>query len=207
MSCLTKIAHFGGFPWPLAVAFLLLCGVPLASAQQTRSPVRILEISSQTQETPRYDVSRTEGISSRGRSGRWMVVKVVYETAPDWIDELKVTFYVQVENPQADRRSGRGADLVLRGAVSYVDVEEGEHQAVMAMQPSTLTRYGDPVRLAVEISVGGQVVAQMSDPSARSPWWSQMPSRDGCLVTRLASPWAMLYFDEFEAIKGSTDRR
>ena len=213
MSCLTKRVHMGRWA-PVAVVVIpaLLAASSVEGQQTRRTPVRITHLSSDVQETPRYSVSRSDAIS-RGRGLDWFVAQVDYETSRDWLDELSITFYLLVDNPWASdadaraRPGGQPAELVLRGRTTYVDVDQGKHKAVMYLQPSTYQRYGTPKAIAVEINTEGQVAATESDPPSRTAWWSQLPSRDGLVVNRLASPWAMLYFDEFEAIKGSTEVR
>ena len=194
----------------LVVCLVIVCatvpGLPSAHGQQqARSPVRIVEITTDVQMTPKYDVSRSSALT-RGRSRDWLIAEVEYESEPEWIDELTVTFYLHVRDSARDA-SGNRADLVLRGRTTYVDVKAGRHKAVMAMQPGSYERYGPVRRVGVELSVGGRTADAASEPSARGPWWTQMPSRDGLVIDRLSSPWAMLYFDEYEAIKGSTGTR
>ena len=182
---------------------MLPCIAPPSMAQQRRSPVRIVRLAQEVHKSPRYEVARAA--STRGREQDWCLIRVEYETAPDWLDELTIAVYVQVKDP--DAQAGQPAEVVLRGSATYVDIKQGAHRAVMAVQPSTLERYGQPQQIAAEISVGGRIVAAQAEPAARAPWWGQAAVRDGLVVDRLATPWSMLSFDEYEAIKGWSGQR
>jgi hypothetical protein len=37
--------------------------------------------------------------------------------------------------------------------------------------------------------------------SAASRWWEQLPPVEGYVLNRMETPFAMIYFDDYEAIK------
>lgn len=208
MSCLTENGRFSRvFPVAGLIMSALLVAGPVVGQQRT-TPVRLLDVSSDVQTTPRYEAEVSDSADlARGRGEEWFIVRARYETSRDWLDELTVAVYVLVRDESGDSGDGgeRGSRLVLAGQTTYVDVPQGEHKAVMALQPSTFQRYGEPEAIAVVIRTEGRVAASESKPRSRSDWWDQLPSRGGVVINRLASPWAMLFFDDFEAIKGSTE--
>ena len=92
--------------------------------------------------------------------------------------------------------------LLLRGSVTYVNVKDGRHQSRLYVHPNTLERYGEPEGFAVVLSIQGQTVDSESKAgSFRGNWWEELPSREGQVLHRLQTPWAMVNFDMYEAIK------
>ncbi len=170
---------------------------------QGGTPLRIRDISSDELPTPDYQVRRVS--LGSGETKRWTLIEVEYETAPEWIDQVDFRYYALVEN---DEGEGRDRFILFRGEVSNVNVARGRHTSVMYLHPSTIERYSDVERVAVEVRVAGRLVATDSDPSADSRWWEQLSPTDGYLLNRLETPFAMLNFDNYEALKaGSANNR
>ena len=97
-------------------------------------------------------------------------------------------------------------------AVRYVDIAEGrDHMAIVYLRPAALERYGEPVAVAAVITLEGEVVAEISDEAAKLPanWWKNplvtdskaTTTRDGYLLDRSKSPWALINTDDYEVIK------
>jgi hypothetical protein len=173
--------------------------MPQWSVGQQSRYARIRNIKSSKVRTPEYS-ARSD--STKGTKGyRWLEIAVEYETTPTWIDQLDFTYYVLMKN-EKDRQPLR----LFRGAVAYVNVEKGRHEAVMYIHPTTLKRYGDIEATAVIMRFKGQTVAMESDPSSKQRWWEQLQPVDGYILNRLESPFAMLDYDRYEAIKSSSTR-
>ncbi len=150
--------------------------------------------------------------SNVGRSARppreWLEVQVVYDTAPAWLDELVVEYFVMM----MDRVDGNNVYSLFKLTVRYLDVErERNHLGVSYLRPSALKRYGRVVAVAVEISHDGKVAATETDASIKLPpvWWrnpavtenKELTVRDGYLVNKADSPFAFVNPDDYEVIK------
>ena len=182
----------------LGVVCFMSTGLPeTASAQQaaaTKAPAKIRKIKGDKVKTPRYSLA-SGNVS--GRSRDWFQISTEYETEPEWLDELKIQYYVL-----AMTKSGKKEQSLFRGEVNYVNVEEGKHMSVMYLHPSTLSRYGDVQAVAVLLYAEGRLLGAESEPSTSKRWWEQMTPRDGFLLNRMETPFAMINFDNYEAIKG-----
>jgi len=138
------------------------------------------------------------------------MISAAYETQPEWIDELTVTFYVlSLVNSQ-----GKTAYSLYRRDVRYMDVKRGrDHIADVYLRPSALERYGEVVAVGVEFTVKGEVVAELGESSLGNQipakWWKDpkivksevVTQRDGYLLTRVESPFGWINSDDYEAIK------
>jgi len=143
--------------------------------------------------TPEYQLARG-GIVSQTRE--WGQITVLYDTTPKWIDELTFTYYVHVKG-----KEGSGKINCFRGDVTYVNVQEGHHKSDMYLHPSTITRFGEVDRIAVLVSYQGRLVAIDTVPVTNQRWWEQMTPVDGYVLNRMETPFAMISFDDYEAIK------
>jgi len=158
--------------------------------------------------TPEFQTSL--GRSSRNRRPReWAVFEVEYETAPDWLDSLDITYYVMT---YSKGRDGKDAYTLFQLRATYLDIQKGEHTGCVVLAPNTLARFGAPVAIAAEISDEGQVVesdtftADNKLPTA--DWWknpnvvdSQIVSRREGLLERSKTPFALINMDDYEVVK------
>ena len=125
----------------------------------------------------------------------WWRVAVEYETAPDWIDEMEFTYYTYIED-----QSNKGAPVMFRATVAYVNVAKGRHMSDVFLHPNTIARMGLVKQIAVVIKVKGVVVA--TESTATKPnWWDGFPPVDGVLLNRSQTPFAFIDYDLYEAIK------
>lgn len=183
------------------VAILILPSFNIASAQEAApagNQVRIRKISPNSKvPTPEYKLL-TGQVMSQARN--WFQVIAEYETAPEWMDDLTFTYYIVTEN-----KTGASKFTLFRGEVTYVNIQKGKHKSDMYLHPSTIARYGVVQRVGVVISSQGRVLAMESLPSTGSPrWWEQLTPQEGYVLNRMQTPFAMIYFDDYEAIKPIT---
>ncbi len=180
---------------------------PAAEQPQATDVIRIRRmprLNSRTdwvQRTPVY-----AGTASR-RPRDWGVFEVVFDSSPEWIDELVVTFHVMLQS--ADPREERPFSL-CRVTSRYIDVAQGRGRQVSAvLLPSALLRHGRPIGFAVEFAIGGQVVAAESSATEaflRDRWWEnpqvvdspRTTQREGYLLERADTPFALLNIDDNE---------
>jgi hypothetical protein len=182
-------------------AFLILPLSNIASAQDDTpagNQVKIRKIVPSSKiPTPEYKLL-TGQVMSQTRN--WFQVVVDYDTAPEWMDDLTFTYYIMCEN-----KTGATKFTLFRGDVTYVNVQKGKHKSDMYLHPSTIARFGVVQGVGVVISSQGRVLAMESLPATLSPrWWEQKTPQDGYVLNRMQTPFAMIYFDDYEAIKPTT---
>lgn len=176
--------------------------VPEVSAQQAGAPkiLRIKNIDIREMPTPEYEVRRNQ-LQSR-KVKQWTQISCDYETAPEWIDEANFTYYALLEG-----KDSKNPWSLLRGQLSYVNIDRGKHESVVYLHPSTLARMGNVKQVAVLIYVKGQLVGIESKPSSNQRWWEQAQPKDGFVLSRVETPFAMLSFDNYESLKASNSGR
>ena len=145
----------------------------------------------------------------------WVQVVAEYYTAPDpksrWFNQIAFQFYVLAA--QENRETKAKEYTIFRGQVAYVDVDRSRRDArwaTMYLIPSAVTRFGDPIAVAVEVSVDGRVMDTRSDVDRRyaeivsrdKEWWknAKLPVKDGYLLKATDTPFSLLNVDDFEEI-------
>ncbi len=156
--------------------------------------------------TPDYKTGITRGVKP---PQLWYELSATYDTAPEWIDELTCRFFAM--SVMTER--GTTAYTLFKATVRYADIQKGRgHMATAYLHPKASKRYGDPVAVAVEFIHNGTVIAEASDVSSKripEDWWKNAAvteskattSRDGYLLDRSQSPFALVNIDDYELIK------
>ena len=131
----------------------------------------------------------------------WARITVQYETDADWTDELEFRYMVLVKNHKTDDKI---PFAMFPGAVTYVDIPKGKrHTSTVFLRPNTLERYGAVVWAGVKVYLKGRdapvAVAQM--PDDQTPWNTSYPTREGALLNRAQTPFALVAIDNYQAIK------
>jgi hypothetical protein len=195
MKC--TLGHF-----PPAVLSVVLALLPSASAVAQQAPaarevtaksINIRKIEQAKVPTPEYQLLKGQFM---GQVRNWYAVNIVYRTDPDWIDELTFTYYLMARSKEAGKKY-----TMFRGEVTYINIQKGEHKSDIYLHPSTLARYGEIEGIAVIVNAQGRMVAMESLPKSAQRWWEQFPPVDGYLLNRMQTPFAMINFDDYEAIK------
>jgi hypothetical protein len=161
--------------------------------------LRIRKMTPTKEKTPIFQTSiRTQ---SSARPTDWWRVVVDFDTAPDWLDELEFTYYVYMKD-----QSNRGAEVMFRGTVTYLNIPKGRHQSDIFLHPSTMTRLGSVEQVAVVVKSKGAVVG--TESTAKTPnWWERFSPVDGVLLSRDQTPFAFIDYDSFNAIKAAAPAR
>ena len=172
-----------------------------AQAAASQNPVVIKSIEAGKTRTPEY---QAKGVGPRKRPRQWFKIEVTYDTDAQWLDEVTFTYYVVVKAKEPI--PGRNSLFTLfKGEVSYINIEKGRHSADIYLHPSTIARFGEVERVATVVSQGGRMVTMAGEPAlssgANARWWEQLPPQDGYLLNRTQTPFAMINFDDYEAIK------
>jgi hypothetical protein len=159
-------------------------------------------------ETPKYQVTTTiqGGVKN---PQKWGKVTVYYDTTPEWIDDLSFQYFVMSRKMEGSATVFSFYTVTVR----YMDIRRGvNHESSVFLRPSALERHGDVIAAAVEISSGGKVLAEETHQEGvklADRWWRQpavveskdVAARDGYLVDRAHSPFALVNIDDQEAIR------
>jgi hypothetical protein len=158
------------------------------------------------QPTPNYGSSAT-----RTRPREWGVFEIAYDTVPEWMDEVDVTYYLMTERRTPDTKKEYS---FYQTTVRYADVARGEHLACVVLPPVALLRYGDQViGFAAEFSsADGTLLAvnSVGEGTTQLPpeWWKKtdvtesksVVKRNG-LVDRSKTPFGLVNIDDYEVVK------
>jgi len=172
---------------------------PAAVAEQPARPgeVEIEKVSNDLVNTPEFQI--TGGQNKRYEIKKWLEVEFEYSTKGKLTDELSFNVNVLV-----------GGKL-LPGSVTYLKIPEGKHFGVMYVAPRTLeTLVGKtPTAAAIQqvwvtaANSQGVTVAQFPKRPTALP---NVPRQEGLLLKKPETPFAPLYWDRYEAIKGGGAR-
>lgn len=166
-------------------------------AQQASDVLRVRRIEGTLVRAPQYDV---RGGTSTQRQRQWLQVRTEFETRPEWIDELTFTYYIVLQNRR--REEGQPEFMLFRGENTYVNIASTrDGLSTVFLHPSTVERYGELFRVGVVISSQGRVLGMASNPESDQRWWEQLPPRSGFVLNRMQTPFAMVNFDDYEALK------
>lgn len=159
-------------------------------------------------ETPRYGTSASSGSSREDKE--WGMVRVEYDTIPEWLDELVIEYIALSLEPTKDATKRY---TLYRKTVEYMDVKRDRgHVGTAYIRPTGIERYGKLVAIAVKFSVGGKLVAEVGESKLDKkydPWWKNpvilespaVTPRTRYMLNRAESPWAYVNIDDYEVIK------
>jgi hypothetical protein len=193
-------------PRAAAMILALTLGAPFADAPaqppampgQPQVPLVVRRITGTKVETPEYQIKKSQFAA---RTRQWYQIIVDYEVAPEWLDEATFTYYVLTQSKRPE--PGRNPRTLFKGEVTYINIGRGRRRSDIYLHPSTVDRYGEVERVAVEVRVGGAIVARDGLPqgTAQQRWWESFAPQDGFVLNRMQTPFAMINFDDYEAIK------
>ncbi len=176
----------------LVPAALLLLAPDRASGQGSRD-MKVRKLDASTEKTPEY---RTGGNYGSERRRDWLKLECLYETDPDWMDDLEFTYFVLLRTEDS-----REPFVLLKGTLTYVNVRKGKHLSVAYVHPSVLDRYGRYDGMAVEVRQSGRPVAAESTSPQYRRWVEQLAAREGAVLPPAQTPFAMIGFDNYEMVK------
>lgn len=144
---------------------------------------------------------RGPGRSTASGKKRWAALEAEYDTKPDWIDSVAVTFHVMTID---DER----VPHYFSTTVNYIDVAQGHHGACVMLPPSIVGRYGVPVAFAAEFEADDKAIGYESEGQGKgTEWWKTLDRvktlvrHPGVLVDRSKTPFGLTHIDEYEAVR------
>lgn len=145
------------------------------------------------------------------KSRVWGVFDVTFQTVPQWIDSMTITYTVMLFNPKADAKKNEKQLTLMQTTVEYADVaQDREHKAGAVVLPAALLRLGEPIGFSASISVAGKEVASQGVSrgplSSHKEWWKEdavlnspnVQRRDAYMVDRMDSPFQLVDPDDYE---------
>ncbi len=196
----------------VVLVWVVVVGVSFGQAVRTlKSPLKIRKFSAMGTRslvtTPQYksDIARGSGSAKK-----WHQITVLYDTEPEWLDELTIEFHVL--SSTRDLETKKDVYSLYKLVVRYADIESGRgHMATAFLRPTALKRFGNPIAVAAVFSVKGRVIDAVSEDTKKMPekWWkdprvtdrNDVTARNDYLLDRSKSPWALINIDNYEAIK------
>jgi hypothetical protein len=180
-------------------AFALVSMVFQAAAQVPVRPgdVKIDKIIPAVVKTPEYNI--TGGQNKRFTIGDWLEVEVEFTTAPEMISELTFNYKILINNQ------------LLVGEVTHVNIPKGkEHFSVAYVSPRSLESVlkGKTLTSAaiqgiwVDCTNSGQLLHQLTT-APRNAAVPNVPQVQGMVLNKSLTPFALLYWDRYEALKPS----
>lgn len=204
-----------GFFFFIATVALLVIAIP-ADAQVAATPQQAPEIlrvrrfsglgTKNIVKTPEYKTDAQRGVKPLKE---WFQLSVTYDTAPEWIDELAFQYFVM----SLAKVEGEMKYSIFSATVRYSDIQRGRsHVSTAFLHPKAVERFGDIVAVAVEILHAGKVIAQEGEVGEKTipeDWWkntvvtesANVTARNGYLLDRSRSPFALINIDDYEFIK------
>ena len=139
-----------------------------------------------------------------GTNDRWYQLTTEYQTSPDWMDDLSVTYYVlfKPHSKTSGKREGLSSYLLLQGRSEYVNIKRGRHISEMYIHPNTVDRYGSIKRIGVVFRSEGRLLsAAQSDSKSQTAWWEKLSPIDGLVLRREVTPFNSISPDHYESSK------
>jgi len=206
LSCLVASVVFPALPVSAQVRPAVARTGVGAAAPAAGEVIRIRKLRGMaSQDKARAPSYQTDQTGALRPSREWTHVGVVFDSFPEWLDEITFRYYVLA----ARKEAGATAYSFYQANVTYVDVAAGRsHESSMFLRPPAVERYGEIVAMAVEIYVGGEIVAQESQqPKDFAQEWKKktdqpgVKSRPGYLLDRSQTPFALVNYGDYEMVK------
>ena len=141
------------------------------------------------------DVSAAETRSKSSASRNWGKLEVTFAVKEDFVDSLKVEYFVLMKNMKS----------VLTGSQECLFVQGGDWRyTAMFAHPNLLLRYGGSVLgVYVRISIKGTVVAtKLIQPKLNYKWWERNDMLvPDTLVNWHVTPFSRIGIEKFVSLK------
>jgi hypothetical protein len=154
-----------------------------------------------------YNVQNTMAKVTK-KPREWALFEVKYESTAKWMDEVSFSYHVMTKGKNDE---GKEAFSYYTLTLRYIDIAKGEHMSCVAIPPSQVERYGEPVALALEItSKEGKVLDSKSEAVMPLPkeWWKDsnvldrpVVTRRNGMVDRSKTPFALVNVDDYEVVQ------
>lgn len=167
-------------------------------AQVPGAQFQLTKINKNLITNPQFAYTGAEQYTANQRD-HWLEVEAEFTAAPEFSDELTFKYFILVNGK------------LLTGEVTHINVPAGrERRSVMYVTPGALARVMNnrPVtiasvqNIAVQIVQQGAVRDELSLMRAAAQWYKVIPALSGLVLNKNETPFAPLYWDRYEQIKG-----
>lgn len=182
-------------------AAVTLLSLPLSAqvaAPLTAKNVKIDKISPSMIQTPEF---KFQGTDKRTEYLKWFEIEVEFEVeGVEMVDELTIQYLAEINGK------------LLPGEVTHVNIPKGKnHFSVMYISPRSLDRVAGGKQLNqgmigniwIKIEKQGQVLAEKSSQPKPPP---NLPRMTGMVVPKSETPFQVLWWDRYEAVKPPSSR-
>ncbi len=160
-------------------------------------------------QTPVFNTTADRGVRS---PQDWQRLLLEFDVQVPWIDEMNVQFFVlsMIRDPDTDDN----LYSLFRRNVRFVDIQggrDGRRRVDAFLRPAALHRFGRVVAAAAVVTIAGEVVSEQEDTAIDLPeaWWESprvldnpvTTIRDGYLLDRTETPWAVINYDDAEFVR------
>lgn len=184
------------FLLPLLIATAFVYHASAQAPALAPGAVIIKKIDPAGVKTPEFNI--TGGPQHRSKSLTWLEIEVEFETKVDDIQELKFDYMVQIDK------------TLVTGTVNHINIPKGpEHYSVMYLAPRTIEKILGSGKALTAGAIGnvwitisspdGVVLHAKGHPKDAAP--PNAPRLPG-LLSKEATPFAPLFFDRYEAVRG-----
>lgn len=144
--------------------------------------------------TPEFSFSLRGQSTQRDGRRQWLQVSSEFDTSPEWMDEVTLTFYVVLRADPRNFPEGAPPVNMFTGTVTYINVRRGRHTATMFLDPNTFERFGTPQAVAVVYNIGGRQAGGDVQPrnTQESRWWTTQTPHGIPLLNRSETPFALV---------------
>lgn len=153
--------------------------------------------------TPEFSYSLRGRSTTRDGRRQWLQVSTEFDTAPEWMDEVTLTFYVVLRADPRNLAEGANPNNMFTGTVTYVNVKRGRHIATMFLDPNTFERFGVPQAVAVQFNIAGRQAGGEVQPRStqESRWWTTMTPNGMPLLNRDETPFSLVEIELSNTVK------
>ncbi|OGV75409.1 MAG: hypothetical protein A3K19_12815 [Lentisphaerae bacterium RIFOXYB12_FULL_65_16] len=182
---------------------------PKGAAAKGTPQVRITEIVLDALPSPEFDDNPKPQAKTSGNE--WLQVLIRYETRgkEGWLDEVQLKCHAVMMPYKA------GKPVVLNAEVTYLDVMDGLHNAVLYVRPAIVQRYTGNKRIKkTNVAVYVEAMAGEGEPVVKElrqsrdipdKWWEakepRVVIRDNELLPPTETPFAGFDYDAYEHLR------
>jgi hypothetical protein len=187
----------------VAAAILSVASLQEAMGQAAAgSAFKIRNIRKDQVQAPSYGTSASSALNG-GRPGtignQWLRIEVQFDTGDlEWADEVTLKYFVVM---------GKGKlTKMFTGEITHVNVAKGsQHFSAIYIHPNTLLRFGSGQveAIAIQMFYQNRLVAIYLEPKTQQRWWEAIAPTPGFLLNPLQTPWSVVAYERYEAIKST----
>lgn len=186
----------------LLPAVLLGAQISLAQAAPAPGPIRLTKITRSLISSPQFSYTGAQQYQTN-QQDRWLEVEVEFSATAPFVAEATFKYNILINGQ------------LLVGEVTHVNISAGkELRSVMYVPPRALEHVmagralaiNSVQNIAVQVSVNGATVDDLSLAPARAQWYAALKSVPNFVLDKNQTPFMPLYWDRYAQIKPAGGR-